>query len=238
YTHVAASLQTQHDAQIPRPIAYFEKHHLLLLEPAGGLSLSAVATTKHERAFFRLGRALKTLHCIEAPSSTPRSTRLTPDALTHGTTIISQARPDIADLVHNLSAALIKQYQPGIAVFLHGDVHPKNILLNEERLFLLDLDQAATGLPEVDLGSVIAGLYCDACTGLRTWREASALKRNLLDGYGAPQSSHTLRWHVAAALLNERALRSVTRVRVGSLERLPEILLAAKSVLNGGISEN
>jgi thiamine kinase-like enzyme len=151
---------------------------------------------------------------------------------------ISQARPDVAELVQRLSTKLIAQYAPDESVFLHGDAHPKNILLNDDQLFLLDLDQSATGPAEIDLGSIIAGLYCDACTGSRTWREVATLMSALLTGYGKSQNPHTLRWHIAAALLQERALRSVTRVRAATLQKLPELLHTAEMVLNGGISEN
>lgn len=236
YNHVAKTL-TARDVQIPRAIAYYEQHHLLLLEPVPGISLSAITSAQRDKAFFLLGKALRKLHSINAPS-TPRSTRLTPEALRQATATISQARPDVADLVHRLSAKLIAQYEQGKPVFLHGDVHPKNILLNDDQLFLLDLDQAASGPAAVDLGSVIAGLYCDACTGTRLWREATTLKRALLSGYGKPQNLRTLRWHVAAALLQERALRSVTRVRAATLQKLPELLRIAETALHGGTSEN
>jgi tRNA A-37 threonylcarbamoyl transferase component Bud32 len=230
YVHVAQ----RGDAQVPRAIAYSETHHLLLLECVAGVPLATVAQNEH--AFFRLGEALKKFHRINPPSSLPRATRLTPEALTRATATISEARPDVAKQVRGLSARLIAQYTHGNRVFLHGDVHPKNIFLNEESIFLLDLDQAATGPALADLGSVIAGLYCDACTGTRTWHEASALKRALLIGYGAPQHSPELRWHVAAALLQERALRSVTRIRPATLQKLPEILLAAEAALNRGLA--
>lgn len=233
YTHVAKSLASC-GVQIPRALAYFEKHHLLLLEPVPGVSLSS----QPEDAFFRLGRALRKLHSIDPPPSISRATRLTPEAIKQATATISQARPDVAELVHGLSTKLIAQYTNGQPVFLHGDVHPKNILVNDDQLFLLDLDQAAIGAAEVDLGSVIAGLYCDACTGTRTWDEATSLKQALLTGYDASHDSHTLRWHIAAALLQERALRSVTRVRTATLQKLPDLLLTAEAVLNGGISEN
>lgn len=222
--------------QIPRAIAYSETHRLLLFEPIAGVPLSIVEES--ENAFFHLGKALNSLHQIDPPSSLPRATRLTPEAVTRASATISQARPEVAALVQHLSAKLIAQYTHGKPVFLHGDVHPKNIFLNEKSLFLLDLDQAATGPATADLGSVIAGLYCDACTGSRAWREASVLKRALLHGYGAPHDSHELRWHVAAALLQERALRSVTRIRTATLQKLPELLLTAQTVLNGGVSEN
>jgi tRNA A-37 threonylcarbamoyl transferase component Bud32 len=230
YVHVAQ----RDDVQVPRAIAYSETHHLLLLECVAGVPLATVA--QNEDAFFRLGEALKQFHRINPPSSLPRATRLTPEALTRATKTISEARPDVAKQVHRLSAKLIAQYTHGNRVFLHNDVHPKNIFLNEDSIFLLDLDQAATGPATADLGSVIAGLYCDACTGTRTWHEASALKRALLIGYGAPQQSSELRWHVAAALLQERALRSVTRIRPATLQKLPEILLAAEVALNGGLT--
>src|ERR1043165_8066899 len=82
YTHVAKTLTTR-DVQIPRAITYLDKHHLLLLEPVAGVSLSAI--TQRDNAFFQLGKALRKLHSINAPSSTPCSTRLTPDALTQAT---------------------------------------------------------------------------------------------------------------------------------------------------------
>ncbi|MEN3330165.1 MAG: Phosphotransferase enzyme family [Acidobacteriota bacterium] len=231
-THKAATGKVQ----VPRAITYSDTHHLLLLEAVDGVPLSTVAES--ENAFFRLGIALKSLHQINLPSSLPRHTRLTPEAVTRASATISRARPDVADLIQRLSDQLIAQYRHGNPVFLHGDVHPKNILLNERTLFLLDLDQAAAGAATADLGSAIAGLYCDACTGSRTWNETAVLKRALLTGYGAPHDSHELRWHIAAALLQERALRSVTRIRTATLQKLPEILRTAETVLNGGVSEN
>jgi tRNA A-37 threonylcarbamoyl transferase component Bud32 len=222
------------EVQVPRAIGYSEEHHVLLVESVAGVPLSAVV--QQEDAFFRLGKALKSLHQIKPPSTLPRATRLTPEAIARASATISEARPDVAKQVRRLSAELIAQYTPGHSVFLHGDVHPKNIFLNKESIFLLDLDQAATGPATADLGSVIAGLYCDACTGTRTLPEASAQKRALLAGCGAPQNSHELRWHIAAALLQERALRSVTRIRTATLQKLPEILLAAEAALNGGLT--
>lgn len=224
------------DVPVPRAIAYSETHHLLLLECVPGVPLSTVA--QNEDAFFRFGEALKSLHQIKPPSSLPRATRLTPEAIARASATISEARPDVAKQVQRLSAKLIAQYTRGNCVFLHGDVHPKNIFLNEDSIFLLDLDQAATGPATADLGSVIAGLYCDVCTGSRTGHEASSLKRALVAGYGAPQHSHELHWHMAAALLQERALRSVTRIRTATLQKLPEILQTAETALNGGTSEN
>ena len=238
HLHVEASLTD--DLHVPRALSYFDSHHLLLLEPIAGVSLSTLGTNHREDAFYLLGKALKQFHRISPPSSVPQSTRLTPAALRQAATVISEARPDAASMVQRLTRQLLtrhEQFSSTETVLLHGDVHPKNVLLDRDQdLFLVDLDQAAVGPAAVDLGSVIAGLYYDACTGSLSLREASSLKRAFLSGYGACDS---LPWHIAAALLEERSLRAVSRIRVGGLEKLTEILAMAESVLAGGtIGEN
>jgi hypothetical protein len=111
--------------------------------------------------------------------------------------------------------------------------------MDGDRLFLLDLDQAATGAAALDVGSVIAGLYCESCVGLLSDEDCSSLISAFLAGYGLTEESRaSLRWYVAAALLEERALRAITRIRFGGLEKLPEILTTAEAVLNGGIGVN
>ena len=46
-------------------------------------------------------------------------------------------------------------------------------------------------------------------------------------------TGNSLRWHAAAALLAERALRAVNRVRPEGLRRLREILIEAEGLLEG-----
>ena len=243
YVHLAHEAR-RNGLHVPRALAYSEKHHLLLLDVVPGVALSTLARTQRRSAFFQLGKALKELHATAPPASLPQSTRFTPEALTRTAATISEARPDVAAAVQRLTTRLIARHETcsaGKPVFLHGDLHPKNILLDRERLYLLDLDQAAVGPAAIDLGSVIAGLHCDACTGSITPREASSLTHAILSGYGpllAGETRESLHWHIAAALLHERALRGVTRIRPRVLQQLPELLQLADAVLNGGISEN
>ena len=238
YHEIHAALQTDLvQLRIPRALAYYDKHHLLLLESVPGIPLSALRPAKRKYAYRHLGGALNKLHRITPPSLTPSSNRLTPDALTQAAVTISQARPEVAELAQRLADKLIArcgEFRDDKPVLLHGDLHPKNVLLDDERLSLLDLDQAAKGATALDVGSVIAGLYCEACTGLLTHDDCLSLVDAFLSGYGASEDS--LRWYVAAALLEERALRAVTRIRFGGLQKLPEILATAEAVLNGGIS--
>jgi len=243
YQEIHAALKAEMvQLQIPRALSYYDKYHLLLLESVPGVPLSVLQPPNREYAYGRLGEAVNKLHSIYLPSSTPKSTRLAPEGLMQAAATIGQARPEVADLAQRLASKLIVDYEKlsdARPVLLHGDLHPKNILLDDERLFLLDLDQAATGAAALDVGSVIAGLYCEACTGLLTDEDRSFLICAFLTGYGLAEAfRNSLHWYVAAALLEERALRTVTRIRFGGLEKLPEILTTAEAVLNGGISAN
>jgi tRNA A-37 threonylcarbamoyl transferase component Bud32 len=235
YNEIHAALESGVvQLRIPRALAYHEKHRLLLLESVPGVPLSALRPADREYAYRRLGEALQKLHSITPPSPVSRSTRLTPSGLMQAAATISVARPEVSALAQQLAGKLIachKEFCDAPPVLLHGDLHPKNALMDDERLFLLDLDQAATGPAALDLGSVIAGLYCEACV---TDDDCSSLINAFLTGYGVAEE--TLRWYVAAALLEERALRAVTRIRFGGLQKLPEILTTAEAVLNGGIS--
>jgi Ser/Thr protein kinase RdoA (MazF antagonist) len=240
YVHLERELQSE-QVQVPRALSYSEKHRLLLLEAVSGVALSALASARRGNTFFQFGRALKQLHSTTPPAALPESARFTPEALTRTAATITEARPDVAAVVQRLTNKLVAQHEThgaGERVFLHGDVHPKNFLLAGERLCLLDLDQAALGVAAVDLGSAIAGLHCDACVGSLTWREASLLTRAILAGYGPLKTLESLRWHLAAALLHERALRAVTRIRTPVLQNLPQLLHIAEAVLDGGLSEN
>ena len=81
----------------------------------------------------------------------------------------------------------------------------------------------------LDVASVIAGLYYDCCVGSISKSLRQTFTTAFLSGYGPVECS--LRWHVAAALLEERALRAINRVRKAGLKKLPELLWLAIEVL-------
>jgi tRNA A-37 threonylcarbamoyl transferase component Bud32 len=237
YQEIHAALEAgMVQLRIPRALSYSAAHHLLLLESVPGVPLSVLELADRVPAYRRLGEALRKLHDLSPPATTARSTRLTPSGLARAAAIIAQARPEVAHVVQQLACKLIAGYEKiaqNTPVLLHGDLHPKNVLVDNEGLSLLDFDQAARGAAALDLAGVIAGLHCEACLDLLTKEDCSSLITAFVKGYGGNAAS--LRWYVAAALLEERALRAVTRIRFGGLQKLPEILTRAAAVLNGGI---
>jgi Ser/Thr protein kinase RdoA (MazF antagonist) len=145
----------------------------------------------------------------------------------------------VAAPAERLAAELVAEARPGAAaVCVHGDVHLKNGLLDGRRVGLIDLDQAGSGAAAADVGSILAGLrYRQLVTDERARGEK--LRSALLEGYATLRElpgEDVLRWHVAAALLAERALRAVNRVRPGGLAHLGAVLNEAHAVLRGEAS--
>jgi Ser/Thr protein kinase RdoA (MazF antagonist) len=117
---------------------------------------------------------------------------------------------------------------------VHGDVHPKNGILCGNRVVMIDLDQAGLAPAAADLGSLLAALRYEVISGSLSAARESVLAEAFLAGYESAAKlpgTFELRWHTAAALLSERALRSVSRMRVEGLENMEKLLQAAMDTL-------
>jgi Ser/Thr protein kinase RdoA (MazF antagonist) len=148
---------------------------------------------------------------------------------------IGLVRPELAQLALELADQLSCKRKVGETnVCLHGDVHPKNGILLEKGVALIDLDQASVGPPAVDLGSLLAALRYERHIGRLTEAAERTLASAFLTGYqrfGILPEAGTLRWHMAAALFAERAFRAVSRIRFPGLQCLPELLADARDLL-------
>jgi hypothetical protein len=205
--------------RVPALLAAWPELRAVAVEPVRG---RPPADGRGWRAF---GAALARLHRL-APLDRRRFTRFDPDALGAAATTIGALRPDVATAAFALERSLRRAPPARGArlVCLHGDVHPKNAVVDGADAWLVDLDDVAAGNAAADLGSALAGLRYAALVG-----GGEADGGALLDGYRrwAPlPEAHALRWHTAAALLGERALRAITRLRPDGLARLDAVLTA------------
>jgi Ser/Thr protein kinase RdoA (MazF antagonist) len=143
-------------------------------------------------------------------------------------------RGDVAEPARRLARDLARQLPAGEDVCLHGDVNFRNALLQDGRIALIDLDQVAAGPAAAELGSVLASLRYGAVVGLIPPWAAAELSAAFLGGYAEVRrlpDENALQAYTAAALLGERSLRVVTRVRPEGLRRLPELLDEARRAL-------
>lgn len=227
--HSVTTLTVQHDAirrrlsgvravAVPAVLAHSQELDTMFFAPAHGERLADLAAIRLPDALGALGRAIACLHQSASAIELTPFERATPLALRRAALLAGRVRPDLKHAAL-LAADELTRSRPGdtARVTLHGDPHLKNAFIAGDRITLIDFDQACRGPAAADLGSLLAALG-DA---------APRLERRVLDGYASiaplpPQDS--IRWHTAAALLTERIVRAVTRVRVPILRELPVLL--------------
>jgi Ser/Thr protein kinase RdoA (MazF antagonist) len=151
--------------------------------------------------------------------------------------LVARALPHLRDDVETLAAALARREPRSESCgSLHGDVHPKNALVEHGAVGLIDVEEMAWGPRAADLASLLARLVCARLLGLETPDRIRAAADALLDGYSAvaplPAASD-LRWHLAATMLVERAQRAVTRLNDAALQRLDLIVAQGMRALDG-----
>ena len=236
YRDLSANLTSNKtDLHIANALSYSKVHRLLLLESVRGGRVSDLKGASLRRGLHNLGSTLAALHACSLPAKLPRFKRLNVEKLQRAALLISQARPDVASLAGTLASEL-RRHLPAADDFvcLHGDVHPKNGIALDGKVTLIDLDQAAAGPAAADLGSLLAACRYNRLVGLLGESDERAIVENFLIGYQKVRclpEAESLRWYMAAALLAERALRSVNRIRPQGLLHMRALLSDAREIL-------
>jgi hypothetical protein len=117
---------------------------------------------------------------------------------------------------------------------LHGDLHLQNFFRDGDQVALIDLDNVYLGSPWQDVGSFIAGLLY---RGLLA-ETPGPLLRDMIAAFSRSYQRNVpwriapwaLNWFVAAALINERAFRCVTRLKDGRLDLVDELVALAAQI--------
>lgn len=212
---------------LPDAVGYLPDRHLALYSVAPGRPLHQLPRTQVTDAMTALGAALTLLHRQPTDGFAP-FTRLDPERVAAAGELVALARPDVADLVDSLVDVLLsappRQEPP---VLLHGDLHPKNVLVHASGVSLVDLDQAGVGAAAAELGGTLARLWCPRPGDEISAGAATAAAEALLASYAPLPPRRVLVWYAAAALLVERAARAVSRVDVPNLDDLEHVLTTA-----------
>jgi len=224
--------------RVPAAIARAADGRIVVFEAIDGRRLGELDETAIEAGIARHGAALATFHTLAPPPGVPRFARVDPDQLAKSAAMLARACPNGAPEAAALAEELGRcdPPSPDAPVCLHGDVHLHNGILTGDRVALIDFDKLALGPPVVDLGSFLSLLHYQTAVGILSVSAAARREAAILRGYGSvrplPEAS-VLRWHTAAALLAEQAVRAVRRVRPEALGQLPRLLAEARRVLKG-----
>lgn len=123
-------------------------------------------------------------------------------------------------------------------VTLHGDLRRQNILADNGRFSLIDLDSVRTGPAVVELGDWIAGaLYRAMIREQSAWTEMEAC-RAFLQGYRANSGDNiaesTLAWSTATSLLCQRARGALMYMKPGRFLLIKPLLQLALAIARSG----
>ncbi|MEZ4861134.1 MAG: aminoglycoside phosphotransferase family protein [Caldilineaceae bacterium] len=232
--------------RVAQPLAYDPETHVLWQMGLPGRTLLTYELgSPHFLALLpEAAQSVARLHVADLLCA--RTTHLAPwlSQLPKSATLLEQVRPDLLPFAHALVQALLTNApQPGDEpqATLHGDLHLQNFFVDEsqpvgQRLALIDLDNLSTGSPWRDLGSFCASLYY---RGLVEGKPM-ALLRQIVESFCTayahyvpwPLSRSAVDWYTAAALLNERVHRSISRLKAGRLELLDDLIWLATSLLS------
>ncbi len=190
-----------------------------------------------------LGAAIARFHGTPSGGLAQSFGRLQVPRVVHSAELVAAGRPELAGRLAVIADRLAGGPPAGDPmVLLHGDCHPKNSLVDGDRLALIDLDQAGLGSPACDLASLLARLHHGAILGESSSADADRMGAAFLAGYSSVRplpSAASLRWHYTAALVAERAIRAVNRVNVRALQRLDalvELALESSGPASAGVA--
>lgn len=123
-------------------------------------------------------------------------------------------------------------------VTLHGDLHPRNILVDGGQLAFIDLDGVHAGPAVLELGAWVADLLYRAALDGAAPDRALASGRAFLSAYSADGGRAVehplLAWSTAHDLLCKRAYRCVANLKPGRFEIVPQLLSLADAIAATG----
>jgi tRNA A-37 threonylcarbamoyl transferase component Bud32 len=219
---IASGLVPNDELAIPPVLADLPALRAVFVAPARGKRIADLTRDRLPRALNRLGRAVARLHQSEMAAGARCWDRTTSTALRDAALLVGRVQPSLKHAALLVASDLMATRRDGEgAVLLHGDLHLKNAFLHRQLVSVIDFDQAASGPAAADIGSLLAALHTRGATPNQDFLEGYAAIRRL-------PSRESIAWHTAAALLTERAVRAITRVRLQALSNLQHVIDEAR----------
>lgn len=192
------------------------------------------------RVWQRVAQAIAGLHAAPLDLPVVLSGEVMARELERATEVISRALPGQAAATTALHVAL-RQRGPTVDMaadaLLHGDLHSRNVLVDPGKVYLIDLDRVGRGPALAELASLCAERVLRDCEAGRDvdWDGIASLAVQYGRARDRGVCGEQLGWHLAAALLRERAYRCVTSLKPGRIAVMPALLAAAGAALDGAL---
>lgn len=229
------------DRLCPAPVAALPQFNLAIQSFAPGAPLPAEDyLDPRTGAAGRAMALLALLHQTPPPARLPRLDTRAAVATT------AERLSAFADRDAVAALRLLRAHEPPAPPLqeslLHGDLHFGNILVDQTRGVLIDFDAAMAGPPEHDLGGFLAAmLWRGAIAGMSSTALLAALA-GAVDAYRnverAPLNLPFLSWRIGEALISERLVRALTRMKPDRKHALAPLLDWSEHALRGDIARS
>jgi hypothetical protein len=173
---LAAALEVAgHPFELAPLIAYLPEDRVLVQDEVSAISLPYIIRKaepeKAVDAVRRAARAIAALHRlpIAAPQHRVEVERTDPGRVRRSAESLRSSRPDLEVAVAEIEKGIyggLEAINELPSVPVHGDLKPPHILVEEERVVLLDLDKFAAGDPMLDVTSMLMPLRRERKTRL------------------------------------------------------------------------
>lgn len=174
--------------RVPARLARDERRRLLYLEWLPGRSAADVIGSDEalNGRMCLVGRALAELHNQPIASSTATSPSFDTSAAFRVICDVQVLFPSLAATLDRLRSELaaVSGGLRAPAARVHGDFHPRQVLLSPSGVGIVDFDRAGAGEAAADLGYFRANLERDVLAGAVSRERAEDVMDELLRGYG------------------------------------------------------
>ena len=198
--------KSHHRVLMAPPLGFFAAPSVFLQEFATGGRLSELAGTgEFAGAVRRTARAIAALHAMPLPLRFQQASRGSVRSVLRWAEVLCAIRPQEHARVIGLRDRLVAELEQRAIVTgpIHGDLHPANLLVDDDRLTLIDLDNVILGDRLFDVGRFLASLRTSS---LRVYGDLDGLKavgESFLEHYlrHSGEDERRARLFEAAALL-------------------------------------
>ena len=203
---------------MPRPLGPWPDDRVVWQEAVAGRPLAAGRGEKLDAdAFRRAGMATSALHGALAVGVGWSSGDTPIGRLVERANVILCGWPWLKESIAPIVARLVATAPArklALTATAHGDLHARNILIDRDRVVLIDLDEAVDAPPMQDVGHFAAYLLWEELNADQDQPAVEASIRTFVEGYrdraSWPSPTAEITWFAAAAMISEKVFRSVT----------------------------
>lgn len=212
--------------RLPRVIGYYAKRRFLLLAEVSGIPLPEMLARRDASLHLMgFGSALASFHRLDLAVVSAHHDATAEERVLSRAAGVVEATPFSSQLkarfaqAHHATCELLESTPPDRQFLLHRDLHPAQVMVDENFFALVDLDDAARGEAELDVGNFAAHLLLrelqvmgSADTGalqVETFSRAYRLSN--------PLNDERLRAYTAATLLRLVSLERIARPGISVL---------------------